>query len=95
MFVAGEGVQPVEFALVDVGLHIEDARARPVFVQGAVPQRVQLYAVTAAVPELRHFARCAAQRRAIREKSSDTLSLVVSELAVNAVLHSGSADVTA
>ncbi|MFI1366454.1 ATP-binding protein [Streptomyces griseochromogenes] len=51
-------------------------------------------AVAAAVPELRHFARRAAQRWAVPEDASDTLVLVVSELVTNAVLHSGSADVT-
>ncbi|NUK00320.1 ATP-binding protein [Streptomyces lunaelactis] len=52
-------------------------------------------AVAAAVPELRHFARRTAQQWAIPDESSDALSLVVSELVTNAVLHSGSADVTA
>lgn len=52
-------------------------------------------AVAAAVPELRHFVRRTAQQWAVPEKSSDTLSLVVTELVTNAVLHSGSADVTA
>ncbi|MFF3689753.1 ATP-binding protein [Streptomyces sp. NPDC002187] len=51
-------------------------------------------AVAATVPEVRNFARRTAQRWAIPEESSDTLSLVVSELVTNAVLHSGSADVT-
>jgi anti-sigma regulatory factor (Ser/Thr protein kinase) len=51
-------------------------------------------AVAATVPELRHFARRTAQRWAVPEELSETLSLVVSELVTNAVLHSGSADVT-
>ncbi|MER5907017.1 ATP-binding protein [Streptomyces mirabilis] len=51
-------------------------------------------AVAAAVPEARRFARGAALRWAIPDESSDTLSLIVSELVTNAVLHSGSADVT-
>jgi anti-sigma regulatory factor (Ser/Thr protein kinase) len=50
--------------------------------------------VAAAVPKSRHFARDAARRWALPEDPSDTLSLVVTELVTNAVLHSGSADVT-
>ncbi|MFE5080934.1 ATP-binding protein [Streptomyces mirabilis] len=52
-------------------------------------------AVAAAVPEARHFARRVALRWAIAEEPCETLSLIVSELVTNAVLHSGSADVTA
>ncbi|MBL1102125.1 ATP-binding protein [Streptomyces sp. 205] len=52
-------------------------------------------AVAAAVPELRHFARSAAQRWGIPQDACDTLLLVVSELVTNTVLHSGSSDVMA
>ncbi|MEU1404811.1 ATP-binding protein [Streptomyces sp. NPDC005728] len=51
-------------------------------------------AVAAAVPEARRFARQAARRWALPEDPTATLSLVVSELVTNAVLHSGSEDVT-
>ncbi len=46
------------------------------------------------MPVLRRFARRTAQRWAVPEDASETLALVVSELVTNAVLHSGSADVT-
>ncbi|MER6129780.1 ATP-binding protein [Streptomyces sp. NPDC001795] len=52
-------------------------------------------AVAASVPEARHFARRAALRWAIPEEPCETLSLIVSELVTNVVLHSGSAYVTA
>ncbi|MFE1315863.1 ATP-binding protein [Streptomyces sp. NPDC058755] len=51
-------------------------------------------AVAAAVPEVRQFARNAARRWVLPEDPTATLSLVVSELVTNAVLHSGSEDVT-
>ncbi|MEU9992719.1 ATP-binding protein [Streptomyces sp. NPDC048045] len=46
------------------------------------------------MPELRRFARRAARQWAVPEDASDTLALVSGELVTNAVLHSGSADVT-
>jgi anti-sigma regulatory factor (Ser/Thr protein kinase) len=48
----------------------------------------------AAVPALRHFAGETARRWALSEQTADALSLVVSELVTNVVLHSGSPDVT-
>lgn len=51
-------------------------------------------AVAAAVPEARQFARNVARRWVLPEDPTATLSLVVSELVTNAVLHSGSEDVT-
>ncbi|MFF4040123.1 ATP-binding protein [Streptomyces sp. NPDC001816] len=51
-------------------------------------------AVDAAVPEARQFARHAARRWALPEDPTATSSLVVSELVTNAVLHSGTEDVT-
>ncbi|MGW1490292.1 ATP-binding protein [Streptomyces sp. NPDC002402] len=46
------------------------------------------------MPALRRFARRTAEQWAIPADSSDVLSLVVSELVTNAVLHSGSLEVT-
>ncbi|MET8452132.1 ATP-binding protein [Streptomyces sp. NPDC005209] len=50
--------------------------------------------MAAAVPEARQFARNVARRWVLPEDPTATLSLVVSELVTNAVLHSGSEDVT-
>jgi anti-sigma regulatory factor (Ser/Thr protein kinase) len=47
-----------------------------------------------AVPDLRHFACDTARRWAVPEETVDALSLVVTELVTNVVLHSGSPDVT-
>jgi anti-sigma regulatory factor (Ser/Thr protein kinase) len=51
-------------------------------------------ATPAVVPELRHFACHVAERWRIPADSSDALSLVVSELVTNVVLHSGSPEVS-
>ncbi|WP_042365721.1 ATP-binding protein [Streptacidiphilus neutrinimicus] len=51
-------------------------------------------AVDAAVPVLRHFARNAARRWAMPADTVDTLSLVVTELVTNVVLHSDSPHLT-
>jgi anti-sigma regulatory factor (Ser/Thr protein kinase) len=48
----------------------------------------------AAVPDLRHFACDTARRWAVPQETIDALSLVVTELVTNVVLHSGSPDVT-
>ncbi|MFC8761713.1 ATP-binding protein [Streptomyces sp. NPDC057193] len=48
----------------------------------------------AAVPAMRHFAADHARLWAVPAHGVDSLSLVVTELVANAVLHSGSTDVT-
>lgn len=85
-------------ALID-GLvpHITD-RPRPSPAARPGPARLRAMcvarAVAESVPELRRFARRTARQWAAPEDVSDTLALVVSELVTNAVLHSGSKDVT-
>ncbi|MER5639064.1 ATP-binding protein [Kitasatospora sp. NPDC002227] len=51
-------------------------------------------ATLASVPALRRFARAATARWSLTPAVGEALALVVSELAGNAVRHSGSADVT-
>jgi anti-sigma regulatory factor (Ser/Thr protein kinase) len=51
-------------------------------------------ATPVAVPKLRHFARDAGRRWALPPETNDALSLVVTELVTNVVLHSGSPAVT-
>ncbi|MFJ9824728.1 ATP-binding protein [Streptomyces sp. NPDC101160] len=51
-------------------------------------------ATDAAVPSLRHFVQDTAARWAVPTETIDGLSLVVTELVTNVVLHSGSPDVT-
>ncbi|WP_084724850.1 ATP-binding protein [Streptacidiphilus melanogenes] len=51
-------------------------------------------AVRAAVPALRHFARNAARRWAVPADTVDAVSLVVTELVTNVVLHSDSPHLT-
>ncbi|MFE0459125.1 ATP-binding protein [Kitasatospora sp. NPDC058965] len=51
-------------------------------------------ATEAAVPALRRFARTAGHHWSVPADTLDALSLVVTELVTNAVLHSGSPDVT-
>ncbi|MEU6879079.1 ATP-binding protein [Streptomyces sp. NPDC046712] len=48
----------------------------------------------AAAPAMRHFAADSARRWSVHADGVDALSLVVTELVTNAVLHSGSSDVT-
>lgn len=48
----------------------------------------------AAVPLLRHFASSTARRWGLPAEPTDTMSLVVTELATNVVLHSGSREVS-
>lgn len=71
---------------------------RPLSAARRGPTRLRTLCIARAmpetVPELRHFARRTAQQWALPDDASETLSLVVSELATNAVLHSGSAEVT-
>ncbi|GAA0691582.1 hypothetical protein GCM10010193_52600 [Kitasatospora atroaurantiaca] len=50
-------------------------------------------AVADSVPALRRFARGAARRWALPDSVDEALALIVTELAANAVRHSGSADV--
>ncbi|MFJ3715320.1 ATP-binding protein [Streptomyces sp. NPDC090057] len=47
-----------------------------------------------AVPRLRRLARAVAHRRGLSDAAEEALTVVVSELATNVVLHSGSADLT-
>ncbi|MFE9425763.1 ATP-binding protein [Kitasatospora sp. NPDC006697] len=68
--------------------------------QDRQPGRPQISALSsmpvseAAVPSLRHFVRDTARCWAVPEETIDALSLVVTELVTNVVLHSGSPEVT-
>ncbi|MFC5910295.1 ATP-binding protein [Streptacidiphilus monticola] len=64
-------------------------RPRP----GPGPAACCLPAVPASVPRLRRFARATAARWGLPDGVQDPLALVVTELAANAVRHSGSPDV--
>jgi anti-sigma regulatory factor (Ser/Thr protein kinase) len=61
---------------------------------GGRPAVCVLPATVAAVPELRRFAADLAARWGLPPEVDDALALVVTELATNVVLHSGSPDIT-
>lgn len=74
----------------------DEAGASDGLSESAAPPRAQhmLPASPEAVPALRRFATDTARGWRLDEAAVDALALVVSELATNAVLHSGSPDVT-
>ncbi|MFD9124436.1 ATP-binding protein [Kitasatospora sp. NPDC059571] len=61
---------------------------------GGLPAVCVLPATVEAVPELRRFAADLAWRWGLPQAVDDALALVVTELATNVVLHSGSPDVS-
>ncbi|RAG85949.1 ATP-binding protein [Streptacidiphilus pinicola] len=77
------------------GLVVSRPRPRSAQTSGSASGAVcAMSAVPSAVPALRRFARAAARRWAVPAEGIDTLALVVSELATNVVLHSGSPEIT-
>ncbi|MFJ4671535.1 ATP-binding protein [Kitasatospora purpeofusca] len=72
------------------------APSRPDIVPATPARRVALCSVpvtAAAVPSLRRFTRDAARRWGVAAEARDTLSLVVTELVTNVLLHSSSPEV--